>query len=65
MDCAWQTLRTFSQNHRHLRGSPGAIAVLHTHARDLHFHPFIRMSTWSSQAPRWTQTSACGVTQSL
>ena len=43
MDCAWQTLRTFSQNHRHLRGSPGAIAVLHTHARDLHFHPHVHL----------------------
>jgi hypothetical protein len=43
MDCAWQTLRTFSQNHRHLRGSPGAISVLHTHARDLHFHPHVHL----------------------
>jgi len=43
MDCAWQTLRTFSQNHRHLQGSPGAIAVLHTHARDLHFHPHVHL----------------------
>jgi hypothetical protein len=43
MDCAWQTLRTFSQNHRHLHGTPGAIAVLHTHARDLHFHPHVHL----------------------
>jgi hypothetical protein len=43
MDCAWQTLRTFSQNHRRLQGSPGAIAVLHTHARDLHFHPHVHL----------------------
>ena len=43
MDCAWQTLRTFSLNHRHLQGSPGAIAVLHTHARDLHFHPHVHL----------------------
>lgn len=43
MDCAWQTLRTFSQNHRQLQGSPGAIAVLHTHARDLHFHPHVHL----------------------
>jgi len=43
MDCAWQTLRTFSCNHRHLHGSPGAIAVLHTNARDLHFHPHVHL----------------------
>jgi hypothetical protein len=43
MDCAWQTLRTFSHNHRHLQGSPGAIAVLHTHGRDLRFHPHIHV----------------------
>ena len=33
MDCAWQTLREFSLNHRHLHGTPGALAVLHTHSR--------------------------------
>ena len=43
MDCAWQTLRTFSQNHRQLQGSPGAVSVLHTHARDLHFHPHVHL----------------------
>lgn len=43
MDCAWQTLRTFSQNHRRLQGTPGAISVLHTHARDLHFHPHVHV----------------------
>lgn len=43
MDCAWQTLRTFSQNHRRLQGTPGAISVLHTHARDLHYHPHVHL----------------------
>ena len=43
MDCAWQTLRTFSINHRRLQGTPGAISVLHTHARDLHFHPHVHL----------------------
>jgi hypothetical protein len=43
MECAWQTLRTFSHNHRRLQGSPGAISVLHTHARDLHFHPHVHV----------------------
>lgn len=44
MDCAWQTLRTFSQNHRHLQGSPGAVAVLHTHSRRLDFHPHVHLA---------------------
>jgi hypothetical protein len=44
MDCAWGTLRTFSQNHRQLQGSPGALAVLHTHSRRLEFHPHVHMA---------------------
>ena len=43
MDCAWATLRTFSQNHRQLQGSPGAVAVLHTHSRRLDFHPHVHL----------------------
>ncbi len=37
--CAWDTVRTFSQNDRRLRGVPGAIAVLHTNTRAHDFHP--------------------------
>jgi Transposase zinc-binding domain/Putative transposase len=44
MDCAWQTLREFSQNHRQLRGCPGAVAVLHTHSRALDFHPHVHLA---------------------
>jgi hypothetical protein len=43
MECAWQTLRTFSINHRHLQGTPGAVAVLHTHSRPLEFHPHVHV----------------------
>jgi Putative transposase/Transposase zinc-binding domain len=43
MDSAWQTLRTFSQNHKQLQGTPGAMAVLHTHSRQLEFHPHAHM----------------------
>ena len=43
MDCAWQTLRAFSKQHRHLQGTPGAVAVLHTHSRQLEFHPHVHM----------------------
>jgi len=44
MDCAWATLRTFSQNHRQLQGSPGGVAVLHTHSRKLEFHPHVHLA---------------------
>jgi len=44
MDCAWETLRTFSQNHRQLQGRPGAVAVLHTHSRKLEFHPHVHLA---------------------
>ena len=38
IQCAWETLRTFSENDKQLQGIPGAIAVLHTHARNLDYH---------------------------
>jgi len=43
MDCAWETLHTFSKNHKQLQGSPGAVAVLHTHSRRLEFHPHVHL----------------------
>ena len=43
MQCAWETLRSFSQNHKQLQGSPGAVAVLHTHSRSLAFHPHVHV----------------------
>ena len=44
MDCAWGTLATFGQNHRQLRGQTGAVAVLHTHSRQLAFHPHVHLA---------------------
>lgn len=44
MECAWATLLSFSQNHKHLRGCPGALAVLHTHTRRLDFHPHVHLA---------------------
>ncbi len=43
MRCAWETVLRFSQNDRQLQGTPGAIAVLHTHARRLDFHPHVHL----------------------
>ena len=44
MQCAWATLHSFSQNHKQLQGSPGAVAVLHTHSRKLEFHPHVHVA---------------------
>ena len=44
MECAWDTLRTFSLNHWKLQGSPGAVAVLHTHSRRLELHPHVHVA---------------------
>ncbi|MCC4118768.1 IS91 family transposase [Aromatoleum toluclasticum] len=41
--CSWETVRTFSQNDKHLGGTPGAIAVLHTHSRRLDYHPHVHL----------------------
>jgi hypothetical protein len=43
MHCAWETVRTFSQNDRQLQGTPGAIAVLHTNTRRLDYHPHVHL----------------------
>jgi hypothetical protein len=41
--CCWETVRTFSQNDKQLRGTPGAIAVLHTNTRRLDYHPHVHL----------------------
>ncbi len=42
-DCAWDTVNTFSRNDKKLRGSAGAVAVLHTHSRRLDYHPHVHL----------------------
>ena len=42
-DCAWQTVHTFSHNDKKLQGTPGAVAVLHTHSRRLDYHPHVHL----------------------
>lgn len=43
MQNCWETLKMFSHNDKKLQGLPGAIAVLHTHARYLDFHPHVHV----------------------
>lgn len=40
---AWETVRSFAQNDPQLQGTPGAIAVLHTHSRRLDLHPHVHL----------------------
>lgn len=40
---AWATVNTFSQKDRKLRGTAGAVTVLHTHSRRLDFHPHVHL----------------------
>jgi hypothetical protein len=41
--CAWQTVQSFAKNDKQLQGTPGAIAVLHTHSRRLDYHPHVHL----------------------
>lgn len=41
MQCSWETLHTFALNDKQLKGEAGAISVLHTHARNLDYHPHL------------------------
>ncbi len=43
IQCCWQTLKKFSENDKALQGTPGVIAVLHTHARGLSYHPHVHI----------------------
>ena len=41
--CVQQVLKTFTQNDKKLLGSAGFTAILHTHARNLDYHPHIHV----------------------
>jgi hypothetical protein len=63
MRCAWETVRTFSQNDKQLQGTPGAIAVLHTNTRRLDFHPHVHLvmpaAAVDGERKAW-RTKQCG-----
>lgn len=54
---AWETVNTFSQNDRKLRGTTGAVSVLHTHNRRLDFHPHVHLlmpaAAFDQKKRRW------------
>ena len=43
MRSCWETVHMFTQNDKQLRGTPGAIAVLHTNTRQLEYHPHVHL----------------------
>lgn len=42
-NASWDTVKAFAANDRKLGGMPGAIAVLHTHSRELGYHPHVHI----------------------
>lgn len=64
MRAAWETVRTFSQNDKQLRGMPGAIAVLHTNSRRLDYHPHVHLvmpaGAIDAERKRWNTKRAPG-----
>ena len=68
-ECAWETVHTFSQNDKQLQGSPGAVAVLHTHSRRLDYHPPVHLAmpaaALDAQERVWRTQSSQGKGNSL
>lgn len=58
-ECIWATLKTFTKNDAELGGIPGAIAVLHTHARALNFHPHIHIVMPAGSIDKKTRLWSC------
>lgn len=54
---AWETVNTFSQHDKKLRGSTGAVTVLHTHNRRLDYHPHVHLvmpaAAFDNKSRRW------------
>lgn len=65
MRSSWETVRTFSENDKQLRGTPGAIAVLHTNTRRLDYHPHVHLvmpaAALDDERKRWNTKRAPGV----
>nr|WP_291934565.1 transposase [Accumulibacter sp.] len=59
MRCAWETVLRFSQNDRQLQGTPGAIAVLRTHACRLDFHRHVHLVVPAAAIDVATQRWRC------
>lgn len=60
---AWETVNTFGRNDRKLRGTAGAVGVLHTHNRRLDFHPHVHLvvpaAAFDPKQRRWRNKEGC------
>jgi hypothetical protein len=56
---AWQTIDSFARRDPQLRGRTGAHAVLHTHARNLDYHPHVHLivpaGAINTRSRKWQQ----------
>ena len=66
MQAAWATLNAFAHADKALGGTPGALAVLHTHNRQLGFHPHVHVcmpaAAFDAQAMLWRTKVKLGKT---
>ena len=54
--CSKETLQTFGQNDKKLGGQIGLMSVLHTHARNLDYHPHIHIIVPAASVNKKTKT---------
>lgn len=54
--CSKETLQTFSKNDKKLGGQTGLMSVLHTHARNLDYHPHIHIIVPAASINKKTKT---------
>jgi hypothetical protein len=59
---AWQTIDSFSRRDPSLKGRSGAHAVLHTHTRDLNYHPHVHFivpgGAFNEATKQWRQRTS-------
>ena len=60
-ECSKMTLQTFARNDKSLGGATGLMSVLHTHARNLDYHPHIHIimpaATLNNKTKSWKTKS--------
>jgi len=60
-ECSKETLQTFAKNDKSLGGTTGLMSVLHTHARNLDYHPHIHIilpaATINNKTKTWKTKS--------
>jgi hemoglobin-like flavoprotein len=55
-ECSKETLQTFTKNDKKLGGTAGLMSVLHTHARNLDYHPHVHIIIVAASINQKTKT---------